>query len=118
MKSNVEVPLAVEPFESDQEHVFVSKLITDGVKKARSNFESMLDNEDNDLHTYFASKTKLNEAAMVEYDLKRLDRNEDKDDGGDHDDGRPLTSENAEWIDKFDSRGQKMRIRRGQIMQG
>jgi len=82
------------------------------------NLLDMSDDEDKAKHTYFAQKTKLNKTAMIEYDLQRLDINDDNDKDEGQDDNRPLASDNSEWIDRFDSRGQKMRIRRGQIMQG
>ena len=73
MKSSMEVPITVEPFESQHDPVFVSKLLTDGSpskrSKSNSNLLSLLDDDEKAQHTYFASKTKLNEAAMIEYEL-------------------------------------------------
>lgn len=73
-----------------------------------------MEDDDQGKFTYFSSKTKLNHEAMLEYELEtETNSGDDEQPTKFIDQKKLLTADNKEFIDRFDSRGQKMRIRRG-----
>ena len=68
--------------------------------------------------TYFAPAAKLNESAMVAYGLRKGERRGTVGLGGgnlslDHQDKTFLLDDDEEFLERFDSRGKKMKLRRG-----
>ena len=75
MASNFEVPTNIKPFLLNDEPVFLSKMIghsktASQAQNSSQNFLNFLQDEDKVKHTYFDQKTKLNNSAMIEYQLK------------------------------------------------
>lgn len=68
--------------------------------------------------TFFAPATKLNESAMVEYGLRKgvaTAERKHSTDRSQGDDDNLLMADLDEFLERFDSRGEKMKLRRGQV---
>ena len=110
---------AVQPLTSEQEN-FLSKIMEmegDWADLSRSNLEGP---DDTGKNTYFAATAKLNESAMFEYGLKKGERkqsSEKKNIGGDQsiDQDNILMNDDEQFLERFDSRGKKMKLRRGKV---
>lgn len=67
---------------------------------------------------FFAAATKLNESALVEYGLRKGATTVERKQSADRsqgDDDNLLMDDLDEFLERFDSRGAKMKLRRGQV---